>query len=114
MASREVRKQLINDYRGAVERSPKWIRIAFSIFLRLPNKLVLNTPFLYFVLGQGTPAFKMEQNTADYGLSQVHGQSCGNCIYSYTNNVEEKNICSQIRGQIHGRMWCKLWSDKKE
>lgn len=114
MASKEVKKQLINDYRGAVERSPKWIRVSFKVFLQLPDRFVLNTPFLYFVLGQGTPAFKMEKNTADYGLSKVNGQSCGNCIYSYKNIVEEKNICSQVRGEIHARKWCKLWSDTRK
>ena len=117
MASKEVKKHLLEEYAGALNESPVWIKIAFKAFLQLPNKVVLNKPFLYFVLGKGTPDFKMTKYTSDYGLSKEEDHHCSNCIYSYQNVVRNKFICSQIRGEIEPMKWCRLWrgaDDKNE
>jgi hypothetical protein len=113
MASREVKKHLINEYRGAIKNSPVWVRLSFKAFLQLPNKYALNKPFLFFLLGKGVSDFKMAKSTAEYGLSQKIGQHCGNCIYSYKNIVKEKNICSHVRGEIETQKWCRLWEGEK-
>jgi len=114
MASKEVKKHLINEYKDALERSPVWIKVAFKAFLQFPNEFILNRPFLYFVLGKGTVSFKMGKNTAEYGLSKVRNEYCSNCIYSFKNIVEEKDICSHVKGDINPRRWCKLWKGKKQ
>lgn len=114
MASKEVKKHLALVYKDALIGSSIWIRIAFKSYLAMPNKFVMNTPFLYFILGNGTQPYKVDKDTVEYGLSKESGQKCGNCIFSYKNIVEDKNICSNVRGVIHSKEWCRLWTGSKE
>jgi hypothetical protein len=112
MATKEIKQRLINEYRGAIDSSPLWIKVAFKSFLNLPNKYVLNNPLLIFILGKDPSLFKMDKETAEYGLSSVNSQHCGNCIYSNKNIVEDKYFCFQVRGNINPKKWCKLWGGK--
>ncbi len=67
-------------------------------------------PLLYWILGQGTPAFKMGQGDTEYtDRSEVTGQTCGNCEYAYQAVVLKKFICSQIEGFIKPPGWCNRW-----
>lgn len=113
MASKDVQKRLINEYEGLLRKSPYWVRIAFKAFLQLPDDVVENKTFLSFFLGTRIDEFKFSHKSAKYGLSEVVGQNCSNCIYLYTNNVENKNICMKVRGSIRKSLWCKFWENKK-
>jgi hypothetical protein len=112
MATKEIKRHLINEYRDAIELSPLWVKVAFKSFLLLPNKYVLNNPFLIYILGKDPSVFKMDKKTAEYGLSRVNSQYCENCIYSNKNIVEDKYFCFQVRGDINTKEWCKLWKGK--
>lgn len=114
MADKEVKEYLYGEYAEALKSSPFWVRMAFKTFLQRANRFVLTTPFLYFLLGKGTPDFKMSPKTVNYGLSEVSGQKCGNCIFAYKNIVKNKNICSQVRGDINPSMWCRLWKGEND
>lgn len=113
MASKEVKNHLTLIYREGLSRSPKWIGLAFRAYLLLPNHIVLRTPFLYFILGSDISLFKMDKGTTNYGLSGEVGQKCGNCVKLYKNVVENKNICSMVRGNIEEGAWCHLWEGDK-
>lgn len=76
---------------------------------------------LYWLLGEGTPAFKMEKEDADYKAEPQEGQRCGNCEFAYSKLYREKSIrgkypafgpryiCSQVRGPIKKDHWCRFW-----
>ena len=72
-----------------------------------------NLPLLYWLMGSGTQPFKMARNDSYYeDFSRVRGQRCGNCVYTFKNQVTGKFICSQIRGHITLPAWCRLWLGK--
>jgi hypothetical protein len=109
MASTDIKKRLERDYSEALEKSPRWIKMAFAMFLTMPDRVVSHKPFLYFVLGTGTMDFKMTKEMAQYGESR-EGQRCDNCRFAYQKVINNKRIiCSQMRGGIRPEKWCKLW-----
>jgi len=108
MATRRTRQHLTQIYSDVLLRSPKWIKVAFRIFLTLPDRIVLQNPFLYFVLGQGTSAYKLDKMTSDYGVPKVEEENCSNCIFAYQNVVNKKYFCSHVRGDIELEKWCAL------
>jgi hypothetical protein len=69
-----------------------------------------NTPLLYWLLGTGTPPYKMEKGDADYD-TKPHGEMrCGNCEYYY-EGMDGSGVCSQVRGNIQRSHWCRLWEE---
>ena len=70
---------------------------------------------LYHILGDGTPPYKMSKPEAKYAdVSTVKGQTCGNCEYAYLKIANKKYICSQMRGRIETKAWCRLWKPAKK
>lgn len=67
-------------------------------------------PLLYSLLGSGTSPLKMNTADAAYQLKPVGDQHCGNCSSSYTHNVTNEVICSQVEGKIEAQAWCRLWN----
>lgn len=71
-------------------------------------------PLLYWLLGTGTPAYKMSQEDANVKHEPQNGQKCGNCEYAYYPNDKDYIICSQVRDKFKENDWCKLWEANKD
>ena len=87
----------------------KHIKQAIEEFRRLPNKEKQNKPLLYWLLGSGTPPYKMSKKDSKYKKNSYRGQNCGNCRFTFMRVLNKELICSQIEGNIELNHWCKLW-----
>lgn len=96
-------------YKEAYDNAPAEVKAAIERFMRKPKAFRDNKPLLYFILGSGTPPYKMSKKDSLYADKSINKQNCGNCIFTYIKHVENKPICSQIRGTIKLAGWCKLW-----
>lgn len=86
------------------------VQQAVMRFLASPDAFRDQNVLLYWLLGNGTPGFKMSKPDSDYVLiSRVRGERCSNCVYTFQNIVTKRYICSKIRGQIVPPGWCRLW-----
>jgi hypothetical protein len=75
----------------------------------VPESEKEDTALLYWLLGTGTPEYKFGKEDVDYKERPVDGMNCANCEYAYREVVSGKMICSQIRGEVKGEHWCRLW-----
>ncbi len=86
---------------------------AVERFRDLPPEARARLPLLYWLLGGGTPAYKMGKEESEYGPPppehRQHGHICGNCRYGYARLINGQMLCSQIEGQIAWEAWCRLW-----
>ena len=96
-------------YKEAYERAPEATKRVIERFMKEPKEIKDWQPLLYYVLGSGTPPYKMGKKESAYVDSSVKKQNCGNCIFTYVKYVDNTPICSQIRGAIKLKGWCKLW-----
>lgn len=96
-------------YKEAYDNAPAEVKAAIERFMRKPKAFRDNKPLLYFILGSGTPPYKMSKKDSLYADKSINKQNCGNCIFTYIKYVDKKPICSQIRGTIKLAGWCKLW-----
>ena len=87
----------------------KHIKQAIEEFRRLPNKEKQNKPLLYWLLGSGTPPYKMSKKDSKYKRNSYRGQNCGNCRFTFMRWVNKELVCSQIQGNVELDHWCKLW-----
>lgn len=97
------------DYKEAYLKAPLETKKCIEKFLKEPEKLRANKPLLYYVLGSGTPPYKMSKKDSLYSDKSINNQKCSNCIFTYIKYVDKTVICSQIRGTIKLGGWCKLW-----
>lgn len=99
-------------YENAKKNAPPGTREEIDRFEQMPNEYKEKTPLLYHILGDSTPAYKMSPSDAEYvETSNVPGQNCENCRYTYHQPKRDAYICSQIRGKIKLAGWCRLWRD---
>ena len=82
-------------------------------FHNLPSNAKASKPLLYYVLGSGTPPYKMDPTDAEYKDKSDAEQTCGNCDYAYEKSATGKVICSQISGAIELAGICRLWTAPK-
>lgn len=78
-------------------------------FRNLSDEEKSNKPLLYFILGDGTPAYKMDRSDAEYTDNSKGEQNCANCEFSYQKVATGRYICSQLSGEIKLEGWCRLW-----
>lgn len=98
------------DYAGMGTTAPAGVRREIAHFRKKPEAERRAQPLLYFLLGRGTPAYKMEPADTGYvDRSAVEGQRCGNCEFAYKKMSDQTFICSQIRGRIQLAGWCNQW-----
>lgn len=65
---------------------------------------------LYWLLGSGTPPYKMSQSDAQYADDTgTQEQACANCEFLYQKVTTGEYICSQIRGKVKPGGWCNQW-----
>lgn len=96
-------------YKEAYEIAPQETKRAIEKFMSLPANVRANKPLLYYVLGSGTPPYKMSKRDSKYVDVAKGREKCSNCIFTYIKYVDNTPICSQIRGTIALGGWCKLW-----
>lgn len=75
----------------------------------VPEEVKEQEPLLYYLLGSGTPPYKMDKDDAEYIHEPQGIQRCANCEYGYIEAESGEMICSQIRGQVRANHWCRLW-----
>ena len=88
---------------------PSRIR-AIAAYRRLPASTRADLPLLYWLLGSSTPAYKMSQHEAAYVADARGPELCANCTYAFQHVNTGDFICSQVRGRIEPRAWCRLWA----
>jgi hypothetical protein len=86
------------------------VKKAITEFRKLPDDLRAEKPLLYWLLGSGTPPYKMTKKDSQYQGKEYRGQNCGNCRFTFMRWVNEELICSQIQGNIELKHWCRLWA----
>jgi len=94
-------------------RANKHVQKAVEEFRLLPSEIRAKKPLLYYLLGSGTPPYKMTKKDSNYIGRTVNGQNCGNCRFTFQRYVNKEFICSQIEGNIELNHWCKLWVSGK-
>jgi hypothetical protein len=96
-------------YKDAYDKAPEQTKRAIESFSKEPKQVRDSKPLLYYVLGSGTPPYKMSKEASAYVDKASGKQNCGNCIFAFQSVVTKNYICSQIRGNIRLAGWCKLW-----
>ena len=97
---------------------PTLVKAYSRVYRRLPTISPgvdkTQVPMLYSLLGSGTPPLKMSRQDAAY-QDERHAskQQCDNCSSSYTNNVSQDSVCSQVSGEIEPGGWCRLWNTER-
>ena len=100
-----------NDYvypKAGINANP-YVKKAIREFRKLPNEVKEQKPLLYWLLGSGTPPYKMSKKDSKYQGKSYRGQNCGNCRFTFMRWVNKELICSQIQGNVELDHWCKLW-----
>jgi hypothetical protein len=99
--------------KAAPKKSPDGVKEAVEKWHDLPEEKKQDIPLLYWLLGTGTPAYKMSKTDSAYQEKSKGNQSCANCEFIYLKLANQKHICSQIRGKIEPSGWCRLWKEIK-
>lgn len=104
-------------YPEAGTDAPPEVAEAVSRFRGLPDEERERIPLLYWILGSGTPPYKMAKDDARYTDRSADTDTvCANCEYMYTKTAtvvdpdsEPLHICSQVTGSVRPMGWCRLW-----
>lgn len=96
-------------YQEAYEKAPAETKRVIESFQQKPKSFRDKKPLLYYILGSGTPPYKMGKKESAYVDEASGKQNCGNCIFAFKSVVKKTVICSQIRGTVKLAGWCKLW-----
>jgi hypothetical protein len=102
----------VNQYpeAGIPGQAPPEVVEAVERFRDLPAPTRARIPLLYWLLGSGTPPYKMSQESVDYGAppADQRGHICGNCRFGYARLINGQLLCSQMEGEITWDAWCRL------
>ena len=98
------------DYEKAGQNAPPEVQKAIERWKTLPIEDRKHQPLLYWLLGSGTPDYKMSKEDAAYQEEPREKQKCGNCEFAYLKVSKDMYICSQMRGEINENAWCRLWT----
>lgn len=99
-----------HSYPEAGQNASEYIKKSISEFHQLPDEVKATTPLLYYILGSGTPPYKMTQEDTEYTNEPLNTtQTCANCEFAYQKVITGKYICSQIRDEIKPQGWCNQW-----
>jgi len=88
------------DYPKAGSNANINVQRAISQFRSLPVEERKKKPLLYWLLGSGTPPYKMSKKGSNYIEKPYRGQKCENCRFTFQRYVNGELICSQIQGNI--------------
>lgn len=91
------------------EDAPPEVQDAVERFREdVPDEVKADTPLLYWLLAESTPAYKMAKQDADYQAEPNAEERCANCEYFYTG-ADGESICAQVAGGIEPEAWCRLY-----
>lgn len=113
--SQIIREQQDEDnYENAGKNAPEEVQQAVERWRSLSDEEKAAKPLLYWLLGSGTPDYKMSKREAGYvDNSEDPASKCGNCEFQYLKTSNKHFICSQISGEITPNGHCKLWKKGK-
>ena len=104
-----------HSYDEAGINAPESVKHAIREYHALPDEVKENTPLLYYILGSGTPPYKMTQEDSEYTDQATDStMNCANCEFAYMKVITSKYICSQIRDEIKPEGWCNQWKSGNE
>lgn len=107
--------QTIQGYEDAGTDAQPEVQEALKRYAAMSPEERGDTPLLYWLLGSGTPPYKMSKEESEYvDDSETEGQTCENCAFGYVRTATGQLICSQIRGIIKPEGWCNLWKPADE
>lgn len=98
-------------YPEAGRDAPKEVKTAIDRFREMASEDRDTDILLYWLLGSGTPPYKMSKEDSDYVDKSSGEQKCSNCEYLYEKYATGEHICSQIRGKVEPEGWCNLWEE---
>ena len=102
------------DYLNAGNDAQPEVLEAIERFRELPEEERQEEVLLYWLLGSGTPPYKVSKEDSEYTDDADSKQSCDNCEFLYLKNNNNKYICSQIRGRVKPSGWCNRWENQMD
>ena len=104
----------MNDYPNAgLENAQPEVRKAVERFRQLPDDQKSDKVLLWWLLGSGTPQYKMSKEDSQYTDKSTSNNACASCKFMYLKEVTDQRICSQISGTVQPKGWCRLWKQSK-
>ena len=98
------------EYEDAGPNARPGVQEEIKNFHRMVQQDKMQLPLLYWLLGSGTPPYKMSKYDTKYTNKSLGDSKCGNCEYLYYKPARDKYICSWIRGRIMPEGWCNKWT----
>jgi hypothetical protein len=96
--------------RAGSERAQPEVQEAVDRFRNLPRDERAKLPLLYWLLGAGTPAYKIAKEDCDYKkITDNPEHTCGNCEFYYYKPSKDIYICSHVEGEVEPEAWCNRW-----
>lgn len=95
---------------NAGEKAQAEVKKAIARFRKLPESVRGKTSLWGWLLGEGTPDYKIAQPDVKYtDKSQTKGQYCGNCARIYDARSSGSAICDIATGDIKEGGECDRW-----
>jgi hypothetical protein len=98
---------------GGAKAQPE-VQQAVERYRSLPPEERARLPLLYWLLGAGTPPYKMSGKDSEYVDQTANPkETCDNCEYAY-KAIDGTFICSKIRPRVEPKGWCRLWDPARK
>jgi hypothetical protein len=98
------------EYPEAGKNAQPEVKEAVERFRQLSDEEKSANPLLYWLLGAGTPPYKVSKKDCDYKeQTEIPNQTCANCEFFYLKPSKQIYICSQIEGKVGKQAWCNRW-----
>ena len=101
-------------YQDAGRDAPELVQQAIDDFHNLPSYIKNKKPLLYWLLGSGTPPYKMAPEDVEYTPMHDTEAMCHNCEFMYMKMSNGSKICSQILGNVSPSCWSNQWVNGKK
>lgn len=96
------------------ENAPEEVKSLIRTFLETDPENRDTDVLLWYVLGTGTPPYKMSKKDSAYtDVANDPKYSCATCEYLYLKVNTGEYICSQIRGEVKPSGWCNQFTTSK-
>ena len=106
---------MAHDYPNAGNKAQPEVKEAVERFKKLPEAEREKSPLLFWLLGEGTPNYKVSAKDSEYAdISTDKGKTCSNCEWYYVKIANNKGICSKIKPYVKPAGWCNLWTEFKD
>lgn len=96
-------------YEGVEKTARPGVQEEIRKFRELSMEERSQIPLWAWLLGAGTPPFKMTKVEAAYVEESPYESNCANCRHAYTQHTSGVMICNWMRGEIKPEAWCRVW-----